>query len=133
MDAKRLKFKYKYYPHCQKECIIKTYKDCERLYFNSKTNTWLPQALDSVTYEDEVDSVSSISSECSDPEDPLSFEPCSIEYTYNEEQNSEAMARATAETSMDHRAHVVDQSRACEIGMLKWFSSMTISLSVLNP
>ena len=75
--------------------------------------------LDSVTYEDEVDSSISLSSECIDPEDPLSFEPCSIEYTCNEESVSKA--GATADTSMDHRAHVVDQSRACEIGMLNGF------------
>ena len=43
------------------------------------------------------------------------------------------MAGATAQTNdacMDHRADVVDQSRASEIGMLKWFSSLTISRSV---
>ena len=55
----------------------------------------------SVTHEDEVDSDSSISlsSECGDSEDPLSFEPCSIEYTCNEAQISDAMAGATAQTN----------------------------------
>ena len=88
MDAKRLKFMYKYCPQYQKECNIKTYKDHKGK--RKKTNSWLPQVLDSVTYEDEVDSDSSISlsSECSDPKDPLSFEPCSIEYTCNEESES---------------------------------------------
>ena len=80
----------------------------------------------SVTQEDGDSSIS----ECSDSEDPLSFEPSSIEYTCNEAQISDAMAGATAQTCMDHRADMVDQSRASEIGMLKWFSSLTISLSV---
>jgi len=41
MDAKRLKLLYKFCPHCQKQCNIKTYKDHKRLYFNVETKSWL--------------------------------------------------------------------------------------------
>ena len=40
------------------------------------------------------------------------------------------MSGATAQTNDVCMADVVDQSRASEIGMLEWFSSLTINLSV---
>ena len=41
MDARRLKTLYKYCPHCQKMCNIKTYRYHKRLFFDTETSTWL--------------------------------------------------------------------------------------------
>lgn len=38
--AKRVRFTYKFCPHCEKECNIKTYKEHKRLFFNPDLKTW---------------------------------------------------------------------------------------------
>ncbi len=58
---------YKYCPHCQKQCNIKTFREHKRLYFNFETNSWV-NSLDllpknSLASDVESDSTLDLSSE----------------------------------------------------------------------